>query len=215
MFISTCGCPQARPLLGLLLVPCVAGNTVAALLLTTAGLALSTSPPVAARKPRVPPPAPLPGRSSVGAPATVTTVVSPSTNGAGPKVVVRRTGAGGSSSSNGNGVAVADQEEASILSVDPNGSNGSGVLLPGNGLEPFKQPGRVTLRTASPGRPRARLQGGPLGSLGRGTLRAQRHADGLRGCRRQGGLRRCAGLTCRQVAAQLPGSVTGCSRRVL
>ena len=216
-----CGCAQARPLLGLLLAPYVAGNTVAALLLTTAGLALSTSPPVAARTPKPPrgptqPPAsPDP---AAAAPATVTTLVSPSTNGAGPKVVVRRTGAGGSSSSGSNGakVAIASEEEKSILSVDRNGSNGSGVLLPGNGLEPFKQPGRVTLRTATPGRPRARLQGSYLGALACSTLRARRPADAPHPCRGQAGLRQCAKQAYRQAAvAQRSGLLAGCSGRMV
>ena len=191
-----CVCSQARPLLGLLLVPYVTGNAVAALLLTTAGLALSTSPPLVGQKPRKTLPAPpSPSRSAAAPSAPIATVASPSTNGAGPKVVLRRTGRpAGANNGNGAGVAVVvDAEEESILAMGRNSSNGSGVLLPGNGLEPFRQSGsgRVTLRSASPGRPRARLQGG---FPGRSMPRAQQHFGSLRSGRRQGGLQRCAKL---------------------
>jgi hypothetical protein len=140
------------PAAGLLLLPYVAGNGMAALLLTTARLALATSPPVVvAKTPR--PPQPLDhGRAAPFGTDGHVTPASSSTNGAGPAVVVQQRRSGS------NGAAAPPLQEPDLA---PSSSNGSGVLKPGTGLEPFQESGTGKVRqgTASwGGRPRACME---------------------------------------------------------
>lgn len=148
-------CAQVVPAAGLLLLPYLAGNSVAALLLTTARLALATSPfAVVADTPRAPTPLDHGRAAPFGTDGDVTPESSPSSssNGAGPTVVVQRT----QSSSNG---ASAPLREPDLDAGSSRG--GSGVLKPGNGLQPFQESGsgRVAQGTASwGGAPKACIQ---------------------------------------------------------